>query len=556
MSGSGMRWRRDVPVAGQKVIEADPQIVDAFKNIGYSLPAAIADLVDNSVDADASMVLIRFFHTEDDLVSLVVVDDGRGMGDKGIDRAMQFGGRRQYGETDIGMYGMGLKSASLSQADNVTVLSKAARSRPACRRWTEEQAKAGWKCDVVTQDFAAAELQCSWTGGLDTSRHGTIVRWDRVRDFQKATGRIPAYLRKVRLDTANHLGLQLHRFVEKQRLAIVIDAENIDTGEIGAQTAVIPLDPFSYPMPGATGYPKEFRISIPGTGHLAATAHIWPARAKGPGYKLGGGAVSRRQGFYFYRNDRLIQAGGWNNYRDDAEPHLSLARVAIDIPRGMESFFSIRFSKSGVDAPLSFVNAVQSATSDDGTTFAAYIERAIDVYRAKASSTIKPVVPAGPGLRPGVRKAIRNSFPVIPRDEEVTIRAARPRPGQRRRQGRRQRRGRRAGHGSRVPGPGGAGCALATAAGAGGLSWRVSSGAGGPGRGWPGGGRGALPPFAGREGRPVSAGAVAPGPGPPRPGRESREAGNPRTYRNPVSMGIFHAGHFRNRKEGQRGSPR
>jgi len=63
MSASDANWRQDVPVAGQKVIEADPQIVDAFKNIGYSLPAAAADLVDNSVDATASTVLIRFLHT-------------------------------------------------------------------------------------------------------------------------------------------------------------------------------------------------------------------------------------------------------------------------------------------------------------------------------------------------------------------------------------------------------------------------------------------------------------------------------------------------------------
>ena len=143
MSASGANWRQDVPVEGQKIIEADPRIVDAFKNIGYSLPAAVADLVDNSVDAEASTVLIRFLHAEAELVSLVVVDDGRGMREKDIDRAMQFSGRRQYGDTDIGMYGMGLKSASLSQADNVTVLSKAAQSRPVARRWTEAQAKAG-----------------------------------------------------------------------------------------------------------------------------------------------------------------------------------------------------------------------------------------------------------------------------------------------------------------------------------------------------------------------------------------------------------------------------
>jgi hypothetical protein len=425
MSPTSAAWRQDVPVAGQKVIEADPQIVDAFKNIGYSPEAAVADLVDNSVDAAASTVLIRFLHTEDDLVSLVVVDNGRGMREQDIDRAMQFGGRRHYNDSDIGMYGMGLKSASLSQAYNVTVLSKSARSTPVGRRWTEEQAKAGWKCDVIAQDFVDAELCRPWTAALNTSQHGTIIRWDHVRDFQKAKGNIPAYLRKMRLSIANHLGLQLHRFLEVGRLSIVIDAENIDTGETGAQTAVEALDPFSYPMSGAPGYPKTFDIGIPHAGHLEAVAHIWPALAKTVGYKLGGGAVSRRQGFYFYRSDRLIQAGGWNNYRDDAEPHLSLARVAIDIPRSLESFFSIRFSKSGVDAPLSFVSAVQSATSDDGTSFAAYIDRAIEVYRAKSNATMKPIIPPGPGLRSDVRKMIRNNFPVIPRDEEVTIRWAR-----------------------------------------------------------------------------------------------------------------------------------
>jgi hypothetical protein len=209
MSASGASWRQDVPVERQKVIEADLRIVDAFKNIGYSLPAAVADLVGNSVDAEASTVLIRFLRTEDELVSLVVGDNGLGMREKGIDRAMQFGGRLEYGDTDIGMYGMGLKSASLSQADNVMVLSKVAQYGPVGRRWTEAQAKAGCKCDVIPKDFVAAEFQRPWLAGLDTSCAGTIIRWDHVRGFQKAAGRVAAYLRAMRLSIANHLSLQL-----------------------------------------------------------------------------------------------------------------------------------------------------------------------------------------------------------------------------------------------------------------------------------------------------------------------------------------------------------
>jgi len=181
------------------------------------------------------------------------------------------------------------------------------------------------------------------------------------------------------------------------------------------------LDPFGYHQTGAPGYPKDFRISIPGSGELVGAAHIWPARSKLPGYKLGGGAVSRRQGFYFYRNDRLIQHGGWNNYRDDAEPHLSLARVSIDLPKGLESVFSVRFNKSGVDAPRSFVDALEKAKADDGTTFPQYLERAEAVYRTRGPATIKPVIPPSGGVRSALRRTIRDALPVSDDGKDIDI---------------------------------------------------------------------------------------------------------------------------------------
>jgi len=291
MSASGASWRQGVRVAGQKVIEADPRIVDAFKNMGYSLSAAVTALVDNSVDTEAPAVLTRSLDTEDELVSPVVVDDVRGMRDKSIERAMHRGGRRDSGDTYIGIYGMGLKSASLIQADNVTVLSKVAPSGQVRLRWTEAQAKAGWKCQAIPQGFAAAEFQSPRLAGPDTSRAGTLIRQGYVRDFQKAAGHVAAYLRAMRLLIANHLCLQLHRFPEDCRPSFIIDAENLEFGEIGAQTVVIALDPFSYPMTGSTRYPKKSNISIPGAGGLEATSRIWPARTKSSGYKLEGGVV-------------------------------------------------------------------------------------------------------------------------------------------------------------------------------------------------------------------------------------------------------------------------
>jgi hypothetical protein len=420
VGGGKTPYPRVVPIIGQKIIDPDPNVVDAFKNIGYSIEAAVADLVDNSIDAGADLVLIRFVRSEYELLRLAVVDNGQGMSEATIDRAMQFGGQRPYREGDLGMYGMGLKSASLSQADSVTVLSRAKGRAAVGRRWTEAQAKAGWKCDIVERAYARDELGRGWHSDLDGSSSGTIVMWDEVRDFQKATDRVDAYLRRVRLAIGNHLGLQLHRFLETG-LRILIDTENIETDDLGMQTAVVPLNPFSYPKTGKHGYPKEFELSLNDASGLSVVAHIWPARSHLPGYKLGGGAVSRRQGFYFYRNDRLIQAGGWNNLRDDAEPHLSLARVVVNLPAAFESFFSVRFNKQGVDAPRSFVDAAEDARATDGTTFPKYIEDAIHVYRSRGEAKLPSLVPPGRGLRAEVRKEIRRQLPVLPKEDAIDI---------------------------------------------------------------------------------------------------------------------------------------
>lgn len=420
-------WIEDVPITGQKVIEPDARVVDAFQNIGYSLEAALADLIDNSIDAGAKRVLVRFVRTDNELHSLDVVDNGRGMNDAEIDRAMKFGGQRTYQTGDLGMYGMGLKAASLSQADNLTVISRANRSIAVGRRWQAKEARRGWQCDVVSGQFADEALDVA-LNGFDFS-HGTIVRWDQVRDFRKASGRVDAYIQRIRNTLTVHLGLQLHRFLtgDKPRLEILVNTLNVQTGQVSPDFKVTPLDPFNYSHPGSRKYPKEFHVAIPQVGDLTCHAHIWPARTKEAGYKLGGGSVARRQGFYFYRNDRLLQAGGWNNYREDGEPHLSLARVAIDLPQRFQSFFSVRFNKAAVDAPRSFVDALEHAKSSDGTTFPEFVERAQVVYRSKPERKLDPVFAPGRGIRAAVAESVRSTRSVIPRHTVDVVWATLPR---------------------------------------------------------------------------------------------------------------------------------
>ena len=168
---------------------AQPQdILDALER-DYPLEASIADLIDNSIDAHARNVLIRFMRTERKLVSLCIADDGRGMTGTEIRSAMQFAARRAYTHKDLGMFGVGLKTASLSQAGRLIVVSRASDHSAVGRQWTKAGIKKhDWRLDILAPSSAARILEHRW-GLIGALREGTVVRWDQVYD---SIGFIPA----------------------------------------------------------------------------------------------------------------------------------------------------------------------------------------------------------------------------------------------------------------------------------------------------------------------------------------------------------------------------
>jgi hypothetical protein len=166
------------------------------------------------------------------------------------------------------------------------------------------------------------------------------------------------------------------------------------------------VDPFNYPVSASPHYPKDFRIDL-GPTTLVARAHIWPPLATTPEYRLGGQAAAR-QGFYFYRNDRLIQAGGWNDVRTTgAEPHLSLARIEIDLPAAAMKDFPPTTQKSGVDVPRRFKAAVLESRSGNAT-WSDYIRDAKAAYSRNEPGDA--VVLPGSGFAAPVRRRARSTL--------------------------------------------------------------------------------------------------------------------------------------------------
>lgn len=387
-------------------------VLGALQRIGYSLEESVADLIDNSIDAGASTVLLRFLRTGEQLLNLTIVDDGRGMTAARLDQAMTFGLQTGKREEELGKYGMGLKSASFAQCDALTVVTRQ-KGDVSGQRWTVEGIAEGWVCERLNGSDASEYLDQDW-GAVSTSSHGTAVIWDRLDAFAVAAGRADNLLATFIQRFEHHLGLHFHRFLS-ERVTILIDTLDVDDRRLGPLHPVKPLDPFAYPRTGRRSYPRTYKCVVKDLGVLELEAHIWPARSKLPGYRLGGGRVSRRQGFYFYRNDRLIQAGGWNGWRDDAEPHASLARVAVDLPPQFDEAFALNVQKTALVVPMGFFEALdQARTPDAKHRFTEYVADAVASYRArdpiaKSETPFVPTEGLGREVRRSIRAAVANA---------------------------------------------------------------------------------------------------------------------------------------------------
>jgi hypothetical protein len=422
-STAALGWQAVIPIGSSVTLPPDPHIMDAIGG-NHRLETAVADLVDNSLDAGASRVLVRFVVADNRVQSFYVVDNGRGISREQIDGAMTVGGVRTYGTTEMGHFGLGLKAASFSQADSLTVISIAEDSPAVGRRWLTSKARSSFECDVVGYGFCRRELKRDW--GFVNPSTGTIIRWDAIRVFP--TGHdarvVSRFIQDATTRLQHHLAMVFHRFLEQNKIRIGIDVEDVSMPGIGPVVEVKPIDPFAYLRPGAGGYPTELRTTVDGS-ELIAVCHIWPARSQQPQFRLPGAAPEHFQGLYFYRRDRLLQAGGWNNVEVQRR-ELQLARVAIDLDDALVTSRAFRMNpeKSRVESGHEFSEALDRAVAEDGTTFPSYIEAARQTFTQsnQRRRTRAQVVPLGRGVPPHLRRTVERELSSLPGYEDVDLR--------------------------------------------------------------------------------------------------------------------------------------
>jgi RNA polymerase sigma factor (sigma-70 family) len=394
---------RDDDVARVVTLEPDPSILNAIGR-GHTLASAIADIIDNSLDAGAERINVRFLVRRNEVVGLRIRDDGRGMSGSQLQNAMTLGKRREYTGDALGHFGIGLKASSLSQAQTLTVYTRCDSEPVASMRMGRFSGAGTFDVEVLTALASRDGFESDQR--VDLMSTGTVVEWDGL-DNVSASG--IESVRRTWLDgTINtlrgELGLTFHRLIAQRDVRIEIDEYDLDLEMTGAPRTVEAADPFAFQMSGKSGYPVQISGSTSSGAALTVKCFMLPPNSQAPSARLLGRSRVEWQGIYVYRNNRLLQAGGWHSITGSGV-ELQLARAVIELTPELLADVTMNPEKRGVLLRPALVHAIEGAADATGViSFHGYLEEARQLMQIanKREVRIKPITPLAQGLSKAV----------------------------------------------------------------------------------------------------------------------------------------------------------
>lgn len=327
-------------------------LLSAIRAIGYSFETAVADIIDNSISAQAKN--IRIFSEPSGEPYFAFLDDGTGMTKGELRNALLLGSDRSEkcdAPMELGRFGLGLKSASFSQCRCFTVVTKQEATINAMSFSLDDvEASGTWRTAILDK----SELKkVPEVGRLLQYEHGTLVVW---RDFDRLrvnTTNFETSFRRLVKMAKSHVEYVFHRFYDE--IGIYFNEEHVEK-----------RDPF---LLDSYGMQQEGRgVSVEVDGHkIHITPYSLPyasALSQDERRLLGNPkSIYDEQGLYLYRNRRLIAWGSW--FRTEVRSELNkLARVKVDIPSSLDEIWMLDVKKSSAKIPDKIRDSIRIAVGD------------------------------------------------------------------------------------------------------------------------------------------------------------------------------------------------
>lgn len=354
-----------------KTVKAAPgarRLVESLRDLGYDTSTAIADLIDNSINADSSEIQVEIRAKSGSTPAHVVIaDDGKGMSADALKNAMRFGSHQEYSLEDLGKYGLGLKTASLSQCGLLSVLSKprqksGSRSRLSIAQWDVAHLNKTDDWDLKTPDI---EELPQWKQEILSEfmpeDGGTVVIWSELEEAlpllesdnpKKSENEVA----RLFTECSAHIRMVFHRFMEgrvsgTRKLNITLCGQELEAWDPFCRTEKTKeLTPERWSISSTGGQSKGQKHKIVLQPYILPRQDEFTSKEA---FKEASGIRNWnfQQGFYFYRNNRLIQAGGWSNLRAPDE-HSKLLRIAVDFNAALDDSLAINITKMRARIPV------------------------------------------------------------------------------------------------------------------------------------------------------------------------------------------------------------
>ncbi|GAA4241668.1 ATP-binding protein [Winogradskyella damuponensis] len=355
-----------------KIIKAKPNSEFLIKSIseqGYSLETALSDLIDNSISAEANKIEILTEH-KDDQTFIFITDNGFGMTKEELSSNLQFPSRDmelKRKETDLGRFGLGLKTASFSQTRKFTVISRKRNSKEyAALTWdVAHLRKTGeWEIIVNTEEDICRLLK-RYKNTSDNHLEkflnyepNTIIVWQGLKNFDNyidSNNHHKHLNDELTTTTSEHLSIVFHEFMEQNENPLKIRLNNV---------SVRPFNPFKSKS-GSIARKLEPREMLLGNDVLKMDGFVLPVSASENtnDWSTSNKSLLDMEGIYVYRGNRIIFFGGWNGViRKQAK--LKLARLKIQVGNMNDEKLQLNVAKSKISIPYELRMGVLRYISD------------------------------------------------------------------------------------------------------------------------------------------------------------------------------------------------